>query len=247
MDTVLITGAAGGLGFRLSERFLQRGNAVAMLDRSPALLDSAADRLPAELSGRAHRFACDITDAAEVAQTIAAIEETVGPVRTLVNSAGIVGSEMLWELSLEAWHAVIDVNVHGAFYVLREVAIRMVRDGRGGKIVNIASLAGRNGGITVSAAYSTSKAALIGLTKSAARQLAGHRVNVNAVAPGPIDSDMLRQLGEANVESLRASVPLARLGTFDDTAGAVLYLCSPEADHVTGVTLDVNGGLYIAP
>lgn len=247
MDVVLVTGAAGGLGFRLSERFLERGNAVAMLDKSSAPLEEAANRLPAKHRRFAGQFACDITDPAEVAETVERIEQSTGPVRTLVNSAGIVGSEQLWDLSLESWYSVIDVNLHGAFHVLREVALRMIQAGNGGRIVNIASLAGRNGGISVSVAYSTSKAALIGLTKSAARQLAVHRINVNAVAPGPIDSDMLRLLGEDSVDRLRAAMPLGRLGTFDDTAGAALYLCSPEAEHVTGVTLDVNGGLYIAP
>lgn len=247
MDTVLVTGAAGGLGFRLCERFLERGCAVAMLDNNGELLEQAFDRLPAELQQSAAQFVCDITAPADVAETVARIERSNGPVRALVNSAGIVGSEQLWDLSLESWYSVMDVNLHGAFHVLREVALRMIQAGNGGRIVNIASLAGRNGGISVSVAYSTSKAALIGLTKSAARQLAVHRINVNAVAPGPIDSDMLRRLGEESFDKLRTAMPMGRLGTFDDTAGAVLYLCSPEAEHVTGITLDVNGGLYIAP
>ena len=122
----------------------------------------------------------------------------------------------------------------------------MADQGRGGHIINIASVAGRNGGIAASPAYSTSKAGLIGLTKVSARQLAKHKITVNAVAPGSLDSEMLNSFGKDNVASLLKGMPLGRLGTFADVAAAVLFLASDEAAFVDGVCLDVNGAQYIA-
>jgi NAD(P)-dependent dehydrogenase (short-subunit alcohol dehydrogenase family) len=181
-----------------------------------------------------------------VAEVVAEIQKDFASIDILVNNAGLVSTDDILEQTPAGWGKIIDVNLSGAFYFIQAAGRVMAEQGRGGRIVNIASLAGRNGGIMVSPAYSASKAGLIGLTKAAARQLAKHRITVNAVAPGSLDSEMLNSFGSEKVEALRKGMPLGRLGSFDDIAAAVLYLASREAEFVDGICLDVNGGQYMA-
>ncbi len=164
-----------------------------------------------------------------------------------MNNAGIVATDHILDVTVESWRRIIDVNLSGAFFCTQAVARGMVKRGGGGRIINISSLSGRNGGIMVSPAYSASKAGILGLSKAAARQLAAHGITVNTVAPGSLDSEMLSSFGPEKVAALVKTVPLGRLGTFDDVTDAVLFLASKSAGFIDGVCIDVNGAQFMAP
>jgi 3-oxoacyl-[acyl-carrier protein] reductase len=241
--TVLVSGAAGGLGYSIAKDFVDAGARV-------FLIDVDADKLRrtvAELGERATGFAADVGSADAVNEAVASIEGLGTTVEILVNNAGICSTGSLTESSPEEWLRVMDVNLNGAFYLSRLVSASMIRDGKGGRIITITSLAGRNGGLLVSAAYSASKAGLAGFTKAAARQLAPYGITVNSVAPGMLRTGMLEQFTADQVRKIESSVPLGRLGEVGDVSAAVLFLASECSSYITGITLDVNGGLYIAP
>lgn len=236
-DVVLVTGAARGLGRAIALAFAQAGAVVA-----------SGDIRPQEPGGhhRVHPYLLDVADESSVTQAVANIEQDLGPVSVLVNNAGICGTQSITELSLAQWQQTLAVNLTGAFLCSKAVMGGMIRRRRG-KIINIGSLAGRCGGILVSADYAASKAGLAGLTKALARQLAKDHVNVNCIAPGTLETELIAAWPPAQVETLRAGMPWGRMGSVEDVTGAVLFLASPAADYITGVTLDINGGLYIAP
>jgi 3-oxoacyl-[acyl-carrier protein] reductase len=244
-NTVAVTGAARGLGFAVAREFLGAGARVALLDIDGEGLARAAASLGPP--GRALGVCVDVSDESSVAGAFAQIRAALGPVTILVNNAGVCGTEGFEELDLTAWERAIAVNLTGAFLCMKAVVPAMVERGEGGRIVNVGSLAGRSGGITVSAAYAASKAGIAGLTRAAARQLAQHRILVNCVAPSTLETDMTALWPSGRLESIRAGAPLGRLGTVEEVAAAVLFLASPGASYITGVTLDVTGGIYIAP
>lgn len=238
----LVTGAARGLGLACARALSRHGAAVVLADvDAEAARASAATLTPPALG-----LAMDVADADAVAAALQQIAAELAPVSLLVNNAGICTNEAFLDLAYQTWRRVFDVNVNGAFLCMQAVVPGMIAAG-GGSIVNIGSLAGRNGGITVSAAYSASKAAVAGLTKAAAKQLAPHGIRVNCVAPGPLETDMTADWPPENLEKLRSSTPLGRLGVPDDVAEAVAFLLCDDAAHITGVTLDVNGGIFVAP
>ncbi len=239
----VVTGAAQGLGMTIAETFVKAGCKVALVDMNRAKLEETARRL-----GPAVRtYVCDIVSDGAVAETVAKINGDFGCIDILVNNAGIASAEDLLDTPAERWRKTIDVNLTGTFNFTQAAARVMAARGKGGRIVNIASVAGRNGGFTVSPAYSSSKAGILGLTKASARQLAKYKITVNAVAPGSLESEMLNSFGADKVEALRKSMPLGRLGTFEDVARAVHFLVSREAEFIDGVCLDVNGGQFMAP
>jgi 3-oxoacyl-[acyl-carrier protein] reductase len=240
-SVVMITGAAQGLGYTIAAGFASAGAKIALIDLNEKKLSETAN----SLGGRA--YICDITTPEEVALVAARIEQEIGGIDILVNNAGIAGTDSILDLAVEKWRRMIDVNLSGAFYCIQTVARGMVKRGKGGRIINISSLSGRNGGIMVSPSYAASKAGILGLTKAAARQLASHGITVNAVAPGSLQSEMLNSFGEEKVAALIKSVPLGRLGSFADVREAVLFLASREAEFVDGVCLDVNGAQFMAP
>lgn len=240
---VIITGGAQGLGLTIAEGFIAAGATVALLDMNEEKLRTSAQ----SLGDRARGYVCDVTDPEAVAAVVRTIEGDLGGIDILINNAGIVATDHILEVSGDSWRKIIDVNLSGSFYCSQAVARGMVKRGGGGRIINISSLSGRNGGIMVSPAYSASKAGILGLTKAAARQLAAHKINVNAVAPGSLDSEMLSSFGEEKVAALEKTVPLGRLGSFEDVRAAVLFLASSAAVHIHGVCLDINGGQFMAP
>lgn len=238
----VVTGGAQGLGFAIAQALSSSGCAVALVDMNEKRLAEAVKALGAG----SRSYVCDVTSGTSVTETAERIAKEMGSLDILVNNAGIVSTDDILDVAHESWRKIIDVNLTGSFYFTQAAAKIMVRQGRGGRIVNIASVAGRNGGLQTSPAYSASKAGIIGLTKAAARQLAKHKITVNAVAPGSLDSEMLRGFGEEKFEALKKGMPLGRLGTFEDVANAVVFLASAEAEFVDGVCLDVNGGQYMA-
>lgn len=206
--------------------------------------EEGASRAAAELPGEGHiGLACDAADAAAVEATVRAVEEALGPVDILVNNAGITDDNLLVRITEEAWDRVLDTNLKGAFNFIRSVARGMMRK-RAGRIINISSVVGLTGN-KGQANYAASKAGLIGLTKSVARELASRNILCNAIAPGYIETEMTAVLGDEAREALSQQIALGRLGTGEDVAGVVTFLAGPAAGYITGQVIVVDGGMVI--
>jgi 3-oxoacyl-[acyl-carrier protein] reductase len=196
-----------------------------------------------EAGGQAVLRQFDVKDPTAVEETVSGVVKEFGKIDILVNNAGISRDGLLGRMKDLDWNDVLATNLSGAFHLCRAVSKHMIRN-RAGRIVNIASTAGEAGN-PGQANYSAAKAALIGLTKSLARELAPRNILVNSVSPGIIEGGMTDQLSEAQLEAIRTHVPLKKTGKVEDVAAAVLFLCSGMADYVTGQVIRVNGGLYM--
>ncbi|MEN6459365.1 MAG: 3-oxoacyl-[acyl-carrier-protein] reductase [Thermoguttaceae bacterium] len=239
-QVAIVTGAARGLGRCIAQTLAGAGAKIACVDVSAEVLADTVAAIRAA-GGEAEPIACDVTDSARVAD---AVDETIkrwGKLDILVNNAGITRDNVIVRMKDDQWDAVIAVNLRGTFLFTRAAAKPMMKS-RQGRIVNVASVSGLMGN-PGQANYSASKAGVIGLTRTVARELAGRNVNVNAVAPGFIATDMTAKLGEEVLTKVREEIPLGRLGAPQDIADAVLFLASPAASFITGHVLTVDGGL----
>jgi 3-oxoacyl-[acyl-carrier protein] reductase len=234
----IVTGGSRGIGLAIAEALAEGGARVAVVARDAGRATSAARELPCE--GHAG-FACDVADPAAVSQAHVAVEEQLGPVDILVNNAGITRDNLLLRMKDEEFDEVIAANLKGAFNFIRAVARGMMKR-RDGAILNITSVVGLMGN-PGQANYAASKAGLVGLTKSVARELASRGVRCNAIAPGFITTDMTHALGAKQIEELKARIPLGSLGAPADVAGAARFLVGPGARYITGQVLAVDGGM----
>jgi len=240
--SALVTGGSRGIGAAVSKRLAKAGYSVILTYVSkPEEAKAVAAHILAE-GGEARALALDVSDRAAVAAFFKEHIEGRVELEVLVNNAGITKDGLVVRMKDEDWDRVIAVNLTGAFSCLREAAKIMMKR-RSGRIVNIVSVVGQMGNAG-QANYVAAKAGLIGLTKSAAMELAPRNVTVNAVAPGFIESDMTAVLPQAAKEAFLEQIPLKRIGAPEEVAAAVAYLVSPEAAYVTGQVLAVNGGLY---
>lgn len=238
----VVTGGARGIGKAIAEELGASGAAIAVVD----VLKEAADESAADLAQQgvtAKAFAANVANPAEVDAMIRDVLEAFGKIDILVNNAGITRDNLIVRLKESDWDAVIDVNLKGTFNCIKAVARPMMK-ARGGKIVNVASVVGVMGNAGQSN-YSASKAGVIGLTKSAAKELAGRNITVNAVAPGYIQTDMTDRLPEEARQAFLTVIPLGRGGTAADVARAVRFLASADADYITGQTLHIDGGMVM--
>ena len=245
---VVVTGGATGLGRATALEFAQRGVAVAINYVDLPDRDVAAQALLTETAIRGlgvpvYCARCDVRNHAEVEKFVTTVRERLGGVHYLVNNAGVAHDGALWRLSPEAWQEVLDTNVTGAFNCIQAVAGSM-RAQRYGKIVNVASHQAFRPGFGI-ANYAASKAALIGLTRSAAVDLGPSNVNVNAVAPGFVKTDLLSKLPREVLERAEHESVLGRVAEPEDVARVIVFLCSEEARHVTGQVIVVDGGLTL--
>jgi 3-oxoacyl-[acyl-carrier protein] reductase len=244
----VVTGGATGLGRAVCLEFAQRGAGVAFNYVELPGRDVAAQALLTETALKAHGVPvycahCDIRDATEVSRFMDEAHERLGGIHYLVNNAGVTHDGALWRLSDEAWREVLDTNVTGAFHCIQAVAQPM-RAQRFGKIVNVASHQAFRPGFGI-ANYAASKAALIGLTKSAAVDLGSANINVNAVAPGFVKTELLLKLPREVLERAEKGSVLGRVAEPEDVARVIVFLCSEEARHITGQVLVVDGGLTL--
>ncbi len=239
-QAAIVTGAARGLGRAIAVTLAEAGAKVACVDVNEELLAETVAAINAA-GQTAEAIACDVTDSGGVDKVIKTVVEKFGPPQILVNNAGITRDNVIMRMKDDQWDAVLQINLRGTFLFIRAAARPMIK-ARRGRIINIASVSGLMGN-PGQANYSASKAGVIGLTRTVAKELAGRNITVNAIAPGFIATDMTAKLGEEILQQIRQQIPLARLGQPQDVADAVLYLASEAAGFITGHVLTVDGGL----
>jgi len=233
----LVTGGASGIGYAVAERFLAAGGRVAILD----LRAEAAERAAGELGASALAVTADVTRSAEVDAAVARVEEELGSVDVLVCCAGVSGDSLRTaDVSDEEWLRVFAVNCHGVFFCNRAVIPGMQRRGFG-RIVNIASIAGKEGN-PMAGAYSSSKAAVIAMTKAIGKDLVDTGIRVSSIAPAVIETPMLGDMTQEHVDYMISKIPLGRLGRVEEVASLVCFLASEETDFTTGACFDLSGG-----
>lgn len=234
--TAIITGGASGLGRQTAERIIAEGGTVALWDLQADALKTVQREI-----GAAHVVALDVADPQAVAAAAQETHAALGKVDILVNSAGITGATApVAEYPIDSWRRVIDINLNGLFYCCREVVPLMLANGYG-RIVNVASVAGKEGNPNASA-YSASKAGVIGLTKSLGKEVATSNIMVNCITPATFDSPILDQLPQSQVDYMRGKIPMGRLGLIEESAALVCWLISEECSFSTAATFDISGG-----
>jgi NAD(P)-dependent dehydrogenase (short-subunit alcohol dehydrogenase family) len=233
----VITGGAQGFGRAAAERFIASGAKVAIWDRDGAL----AEKTGKELGGNVRAFACDVTDPEAVNRARDGTQQVFGRIDILVNNAGIAGpTDKLWEYSLEELQMTMRVNLEGPFNCCKSIVPSLIKQNYG-RIVNIASIAGKEGNPNASA-YSASKAALIGLTKSLAKEVATYDISVNAIAPAAARTAILDQVTEEHINYMLSKIPKGRLVTVEEVAALVAWAASEDCSFTTGQVLDISGG-----
>lgn len=239
--TALVTGASRGIGRAIALRLAEDGANVAVIYAGSADKAEAVVNEITALGVNAKAYRCNVADSAAVNETVKAVTNDLGKIDILVNNAGITRDGLMLRMKDEDFDAVLDTNLKGAFNMIRACYSGFIRK-KSGRIINISSVSGVMGNAG-QANYSASKAGVIGLTKSVARELASRGITCNAVAPGFIQTDMTENLGDNN--PLLNSIPLGRMGKPEDIAAAVAFLASDSAAYITGEVLKVDGGLAI--
>jgi 3-oxoacyl-[acyl-carrier protein] reductase len=234
--TAVITGGASGLGKAVARRIIAEGGAVSLWDVNPAVLQSARDEL-----GAAHIAAVDVSDHAQVARAARESNDALGRIDILVASAGITGATVpVQDFPVDSWRRTFAVNVDGVFHSCRELIPYMLRNSYG-RIVNVASVAGKEGNPNASA-YSASKAAVIGFTKSLGKELASSGILANTITPATFESPILQQLPQSQVDYMRSKIPMGRLGEVEESAAMICFMASEECSFTTAATFDTSGG-----
>ena len=240
MKTVLITGAASGLGWAMAQQFYQRGDCVWLVDRDAEGLQQRSAALGNE---RVHTVVADLADAAAIDAVAQAITAS-GRLDILVNNAGITKDNIMMRMKEEEWFDVIDTNLN-SLYRIAKASLRGMTKARWGRIINISSVVGSMGNAG-QANYAAAKAGMDGFTRALAREIGSRGITVNSVAPGFIDTDMTKKLPDEQRDALKGQIPLQRLGEPEEIASVVAFLAGDAGGYITGETIHVNGGMYMA-
>ncbi len=240
--TALITGSTRGIGKAIAQYIARAGAKVVITGRDQGRAEEVAKEMAQAYRVETLGVAMDMSDRDSISSVHEKIESVFGGVDILINNAGITRDKLFLRMSLEDWEEVLRVNLTGTF-AITSLAVKGMLKKRWGRIVNISSVVGFTGNIG-QVNYSSTKSALIGFTKSLAKELASRNITVNAVAPGFIETDMTSVLSEELKQAYLKNIPLGRFGKPEDVAGAVLFLCSDYASYITGEVLHVNGGMY---
>lgn len=240
-QAAVVTGSAAGIGYAIAHRLSRAGASVAVADLDVDGASKAARVISEETGTPAFPIRVDVGDRSSISKAFAEVLDRCGRIDILVNNAGLAGrAAPLWEVEEEEWFRVMRVNLHGVFYCCRAV-ISSMRERKYGRIVNIASIAGKEGNPNMTA-YSASKAAVIGLTKSLSKEVATEGICVNSISPAVIRTDLLAQLSDSQVEYMTSRIPMRRTGTTEEVAAVAHFLASPDCSFVTGQCYDVSGG-----
>ena len=239
--TALVTGASGGIGSSIAYALARQGARLALSGSNGGKLRAFREQLMAEVGGDHVEITCNLSDTKQVEELIPATIDTLGKIDILVNNAGITRDNLALRMKDEEWDEVIRINLEATFRLMRAAARPMMK-ARHGRIISITSVVGTTGN-PGQMNYAAAKAAVTGMSKSLAQELASRGVTVNCVAPGFIRTAMTGELPEAQKEALNARIPMGRMGEGEDIGAAVAYLASDEASYVTGQTLHVNGGM----
>ena len=241
----IVTGAAGGIGKAIAMKLSKHGAKVAVVDINVR----AAETLVAEMQGTgldAIAIGCDVREYEQVMKAVESCVHDLGEPHILVNNAGISPITTVENISLEEWNKVLSINLTGPFLFTRAVLPYLKKAGARGRIINIGSLAGQCGGIAVGLHYTASKGGIMAMTKQLAKVLAPYSVTVNNISPGTADTPLINDFSEETKKSLIDKIPLGRLCAPEDVASAVYFLTSDDACFITGATINVNGGMFIA-
>lgn len=239
----VVTGGARGIGAEIARALASRGASVVVADVNEELLVQMEEELTASGS-EALGVKTDVSALTDTDNLITKTVEKFGRVDILVNNAGITRDNLLMRMSEQEWDQVIAINLKGTFNCIKSVTRQMMKQ-RSGRIINISSVVGLMGNAG-QVNYAASKAGVVGITKSVAREFSSRNITCNAIAPGFIQTEMTRALSEKVVETLKSQIPLSRLGTVQDVANAVCFLASDEAGYITGQVLNVDGGMVMA-
>lgn len=242
-QVAIVTGASRGIGASIADQLATAGAVVAGTATSPDGAEAIGSRLQG-LSSSSRGYALDVNDDGGAEQLVKSVTADLGAPTILVNNAGVTRDQILLRMKDEDWDTVMGTNLRSVFR-LSKACLRGMMKARGGRIISIASVVGSMGNPGQSN-YAAAKAGMMGFTRSLAREVGSRNITVNVVAPGFIDTDMTRALDEKQREALVNDIPLQRLGATEDVAAAVLFLASEQGGYITGQTLHVNGGMYMA-
>ncbi|WP_066688138.1 SDR family NAD(P)-dependent oxidoreductase [Christensenella intestinihominis] len=240
--TAIVTGAAKGIGRGCAEILARNGANVVLADINLEMAVETEQAFKKE-GLQAKAVQVNVKSVADIEKMVQSAVRSFGTVDILVNNAGIFHATPIEEITEQEWDNIVDINLKSVFFATQKV-LPYMKEKKSGKIVNLSSLAGRNGGFTNGMGYSATKAGIIGLTRGFAARLAQYGININAVAPGSTDTGILDGLGESEIRSLTEKIPLGRFGKTAEIASVVAFLCSDEAAFMTGAVVDVNGGMY---
>lgn len=242
-EVAIVTGAAQGIGKAIAAEFCKEGAKAAIFDINEDKGKTTAEEITRS-GGEAIFMRCDVTRPVEIEKAVGEVVSAFGAVNILVNNAGILHSTPIEDVTEDEWDRMMAVNLKSVFFMTQKVLPYFKKQG-GGKIVNMSSLAGRMGGFANGLGYSASKAGIIGLTYGFAYRLAKFNINVNAIAPGTTETDILNAFTPERIQQLRESVPIKRLGKPQDIANLAVFLASSKASFMTGAVVDMNGGMFM--
>ncbi|MFP3042315.1 SDR family oxidoreductase [Treponema primitia] len=240
----IITGAAQGIGYHTAKMMCKSGMRVVLVDMNGEKLQASVNELNALGGAEAFPIVCDVSDESAIEKMLKTTVEHFGQLDVIVNGAGILSATKIPDIKRSEWDKILSVNLSGAFFIIQK-ALPYLKSSKAPRIINIASVGGRMGGVGNSMSYAASKGGMIAITRGCARHLGPFKITVNAVCPGPTRTPIMDAYSAEEMRNLESKNVLGRIGEPEDVAAGICYLASEEAGYVTGITLDINGGFWM--